>query len=103
MSEVENPFLRIKEEAKEAQKQRPAGSPALMSANNVNKPSIELAAIAQKKPRKKEDCMFYLYPDDRALIDELALSAGYLTKGGKPNASAFIAAMAHVLKENHQN
>ena len=102
LSESDNPFLRIKKEAKEAQNQRPAGSPAVMSTNNVKKPTVALAAMAQKKPPKK-DYMFYLYPEDRALIDDLAVSAGYFTKGGRPNALAFIAAMAHVLKENHQN
>jgi len=95
----ENPFLKIRQQAEESQFLRPKGSPAIMSIDNLNKPSAELRKIAEKRERGKGNYIFYLSKADRELIDDLAICAGFVTKNGKANASAFISAMVHVLKE----
>lgn len=92
-----NQFVKIQQEVQEKKKNRSTQMPAAQSVNNIRKGSLSVSLEKLKKKEKKERYIFSLYPEERELLNQLALQAGFKNQYGEGNASAFLSAMIQEL------
>ncbi|MGL9903187.1 hypothetical protein IGJ51_000328 [Enterococcus sp. DIV0802c] len=91
-----NQFQKIQKEIQEKKKKN-AYELTTHSVNNVRTGNLSIPLEKLKKKEKKQEYIFSLYQEERELLTDLALQAGFKNQYGKGNASAFLSAIIQEL------